>query len=108
VELAFSLPASFKIKEGQQKWMIRGVAKNLLPGKITLAPKRPLQTPQREWLAGELVSWADEKVKTASALPFFKSNAVLSAWDEYKKGDMEQSFYIWQWISAAEFLADSQ
>lgn len=108
VELAFSLPASFKIKEGQQKWIIRGVAKNLLPGKITLAPKRPLQTPQREWLAGELVSWADEKVKTASALPFFKSNAVLSAWDEYKKGDMEQSFYIWQWISAAEFLADSQ
>ncbi len=108
VELAFSLPASFKIKGDQQKWMIRGVAKNLLQGKITLAPKRPLQTPQREWLAGELVSWADEKVRMASDLPFFKSNAVLSAWDEYKKGDKEQSFYIWQWISAAEFLADSQ
>ena len=102
------MSASFKIKDGQQKWMIRGVAKKLLPGKITLAPKRPLQTPQREWLAGEVVSWADEKVKMASDLPFFKSNAVLSAWDAYKKGDKEQSFYIWQWISAAEFLAESK
>jgi asparagine synthase (glutamine-hydrolysing) len=104
VELAFSLPAALKIREGQQKWLARQIADTYLSSKVTLAPKRPLQTPQREWLAGNLAAWADEQITSAASLPFFNSTAVHNTWTAYKNGNTDQSFYIWQWISAAALL----
>ena len=51
VEFAFSLPLDFKIKEGVTKFMLREIASEYLADDLVFAPKRPLQTPQREWLA---------------------------------------------------------
>jgi len=105
VELAFSLPVALKIKEGQQKWLARQIADTYLPAKVALAPKRPLQTPQREWLATDLAYWAEEQITIATSLHLFEADAVHQAWTAYKNGNKDQSFYIWQWISAAALLA---
>ena len=51
VEFAFSLPLDFKIKDGVTKFMLREIASEYLADDLVFAPKRPLQTPQREWLA---------------------------------------------------------
>ena len=40
---------------------------SLLPAGIVEAPKRPLQTPQREWLAGPLREWAGDHIELALA-----------------------------------------
>ena len=53
VELAFSQPRNIKIRNGITKWMLRDLVMELLGSEIALAPKRPLQTPQREWLSLE-------------------------------------------------------
>jgi asparagine synthase (glutamine-hydrolysing) len=50
VELAFAQNKQLKFKNGQSKWMLREIATKLLGNQIALAPKRPLQTPQREWI----------------------------------------------------------
>jgi asparagine synthase (glutamine-hydrolysing) len=54
VEFAFAQPPEFKINKGIQKYMLREILKPLVPENISFAPKRPLQTPQREWMALEL------------------------------------------------------
>ena len=54
VEYVFSRPTDFKIKDGVQKWMLRKIAEQFLQKDLVLAPKRPLQTPQREWLSEDL------------------------------------------------------
>lgn len=105
VEYAFSRPEEFKRKDGVQKYALRQIANKFLGDSISLAPKRPLQTPQREWLGGELKDWSGDRIQSlANQSPWFDKKVMLSYWDRYLKGENDNSFYIWQWINSAEIL----
>jgi len=105
VEYVFSRPKEFKIKDGVQKWLLRKIAGNYLGSNISLAPKRPLQTPQREWLGHELKDWTESQINYLSEYTdWFDQKKVKKYWKDYMNGDQENSFYIWQWINAAELL----
>lgn len=101
-ELAFRQPSKRKINNNQRKVLLRKIASKLILDSLTEAPKRPLQTPQREWLRQDLRDWADQNIE--KALTNFASNwlnpsAVKNAWSEFCNGKGDNSFYIWQWIS---------
>ncbi len=101
-ELAFRQPVERKIKNGTRKVMLRKIANGLIPDSLTEAPKRPLQTPQREWLRHELKDWADQTID--AALDGFAGNwldrdAVKKTWSDFCSGKSDNSFYVWQWIS---------
>jgi len=75
-----------------------------LPGTLSSTPKRALQTPQREWLRGPLHNWASERINIALSGPaanWFDRGSVLDAWDKYGRGEGDNSFFVWQWISAS-------
>lgn len=99
VELAFAQDESVKIHEGQSKWMLRQVVKDYLGNKVALAPKRPLQTPQREWIANELKALISEKINAFASNSFVQKEEVLKSWSAYLNGNSDNSFYIWQWIN---------
>jgi asparagine synthase (glutamine-hydrolysing) len=101
-ELAFRQPASRKIVNGQGKWLLRKIARQSLPIEVVDAPKRPLQTPQREWLRDDLADWVENCIESALSSfgdEWFVKETVIREWNEYKKGDCDSSFHIWQWIS---------
>ncbi|MEP6617176.1 MAG: asparagine synthase (glutamine-hydrolyzing) [Ginsengibacter sp.] len=104
VELAFAQKADVKIKQGQSKWLLRQIVKDKLGDQVALAPKRPLQTPQREWIARELKDLIDHKVNEFADTPFVNKAAVLKCWADYLGGDNENSFYIWQWTNLATLM----
>jgi len=109
-ELAFRQPAERKIANGTGKWMLRRMASHLLPAGIVEAPKRPLQTPQREWLAGPLRYWASAHIEGALAEyggAWFEPAAVRRAWNQYLAGHSDNSFYIWQWVSLGLMLENA-
>ena len=85
VELAIRQPVDRKIRGDEGKWMARQIAASLLPEGIHTAPKRPLQTPQREWLRGPLRSWADDMIESAagSCADWLDRRAVMAAWRAY-------------------------
>ena len=102
VELALRQPPERKINGGTGKWMLRQMTRRLLPKGVVVAPKRPLQTPQREWLRGPLKTWAEDRIETALERfggVWLESDAVRSAWKSYSLGESDNSFYVWQWIS---------
>jgi asparagine synthase (glutamine-hydrolysing) len=99
VELAFAQTAVVKIKDGVSKWMLREIVKDLLGTEVALAPKRPLQTPQREWMSNELKEYIEKQVAQFSNCNFVNNNAVENLWKQYLDGDQENSFYVWQWIN---------
>jgi len=108
-ELALRQPPERKIKSTTRKWMLRQITQGLLPSEIVEAPKRPVQTPQREWLAGPLSSWAQDHIELALTQfggSWFKSEEVRNSWREYCSGANTNSFYIWQWISLGLMLHD--
>jgi asparagine synthase (glutamine-hydrolysing) len=104
VELAFAQKAEVKINAGQSKWLLRQIVKDLLGDNVALAPKRPLQTPQREWIANDLKEMINEKINCFADTGFVKKDEVLNEWSSYLSGNAENSFYIWQWVNAVNFL----
>ncbi|UOK43794.1 MULTISPECIES: asparagine synthase (glutamine-hydrolyzing) [Flavobacterium] len=104
VEYVFSRSIDFKIKEGQQKWLLRKIANNYLNKEVSLAPKRPLQTPQREWLANELQDWVRAVVSTLENRDWFDKKQLQKELETYFKGNQESSFHIWQWVNLGLLL----
>ncbi len=104
VELAPRQPPERKIRDGRQKRMLRdrvGGIGGLLPKGVVEAPKRPVQTPQREWLRGPLRGWAEDEIERAvAAFPdWLDAAAVRREWRAYCAGGGDNSFFVWQWIS---------
>jgi asparagine synthase (glutamine-hydrolysing) len=99
-ELALRQPIERKMQTGVRKWLLRKITKRLLPEGVVEAPKRPLQTPQREWLRGELRDWASAQIEAAlTGNSWLKASSVRAAWREYCAGESDNSFYVWQWVS---------
>ena len=107
VEYAFAQPYEYKIKNGVQKYLLRELVSEYLDDSITNSPKRPLQTPQREWLGNELSDYVESKIKIVKNSDFstwFNVDEMSNEWQKYKDGDNDSSFHIWQWISFSNLL----
>lgn len=104
VELAFAQDDAVKFENGNTKWMLRQISQEILSNKIALAPKRALQTPQREWIAKELNSYFSDKINEFSKLDFVNESKINQIWQEYNKGNQDNSFYLWQWINLISIL----
>jgi asparagine synthase (glutamine-hydrolysing) len=101
-EIAFQQPAERKIRGATHKWLLRQIAQKLMPTALAVAPKRPVQTPQREWLRGPLRNWAVDCIEAALSHyegVWLVGERVRSAYREYFAGGDDNSFYLWQWIS---------
>jgi asparagine synthase (glutamine-hydrolysing) len=102
-ELALRQPVDRKIHGEQGKWLLRRMLHTLLPEGVVEAPKRPLQTPQREWLRGPLREWAGERIERALDRfggDWLDAEAVRSEWGRYVAGEGDNSMFVWQWVSA--------
>jgi asparagine synthase (glutamine-hydrolysing) len=109
-ELAFRQPRERKILNHTGKWLLREMTRHLLPCAVWEAPKRPVQTPQREWLAGPLREWTQSCLETMLweyGGAWFDKNRVMDAWNKYRAGGSSNSYYVWQWISLGLTLQSS-
>jgi asparagine synthase (glutamine-hydrolysing) len=107
VEFAFSLPLNFKIKNGITKFMLREIASEYLANDLVFAPKRPLQTPQREWLAEDLKKWVGDCFETVEKSKhglWFDKIELEKELQLYFEGNIQSSFHIWQCISLSEMI----
>lgn len=107
VELAFAQPEAYKIHNGQTKYVLRLLLEEYAGKDITLAPKRPLQTPQREWLGTALQPLVDDALEQLLTSPYahwFDQTALHREWEKYRNGDRESSFHVWQWVNFAQML----
>ncbi|WP_029035369.1 asparagine synthase (glutamine-hydrolyzing) [Salinimicrobium terrae] len=108
VEFAFAQPESYKIQNRVGKYLLREILKPLVPKNISYAPKRPLQTPQREWLGKEVRPFVEEQLKSlknSAAADWFDHKEIEREWKRYLAGDNRSSFHVWQWVNASLLLS---
>ena len=100
VELALRQPADRKIANGERKVLLRRLASALLPADLRAAAKRPVQTPQREWLRGPLKDWASDCVRegTVAHRDWLLPSPVAAELEVFLAGGGDTSFFVWQWI----------
>ena len=102
VEYAFAQPLKNKLKRRQSKWMLRQIANEYLQDDLTLAPKRPLQTPQREWLSDDLLGWVESQIDAIRSSPWIDEESLQREWSAFKASEKDNTFFLWQWISLAQ------
>jgi asparagine synthase (glutamine-hydrolysing) len=73
VELAFQLPPELKIRDREQKVILRKVARGLVPDSIIdRKDKKGLIVPIQSWLSGDLAGWARGLVSTLKRRPLYR------------------------------------
>lgn len=109
VELGLRQPVHHKINDGQGKYLIRKLADKIIPKRISKAPKRALQTPQREWLAHELKPWVSNLIeKNTEVLSYwFEPKDLKKIYEDYCTQKPDNSFYVWQIVNAILLLRDT-
>jgi asparagine synthase (glutamine-hydrolysing) len=107
VELALRQPPERKIDGARGKHLLRTIAAGLMPAGLVEAPKRPVQTPQREWLRGPLREWAETEIESALESvggTWLDAAAVRTRWRRFCLGEGDNSHFVWQWISLGLLL----
>lgn len=105
VEFAFAQNREMKIRNGEHKWALRRIASEYLPDNVVFAPKRALQTPQREWMSNGLRPLVEESLTMLCDNPWFEADQLKKEWSDYLDGKSDNSFYVWQWINTKQLLS---
>lgn len=103
VEFGLARPDRQLFDQDSGKRIVRRAVKSMLPADLIGAPKRAVQTPQREWLRGPLRSWVEQHVAAGLAGPLEGLVDPRQVHDELRNfmdGGADNSFFVWQWISA--------
>lgn len=97
VELAWRLPLTYKIRDGQGKWILRQVLYRHVPKKLIERPKMGFGVPLDSWLRGPLKEWAEALLNTErlEREGFFYSAPIRKMWDEHLKGTNNWQYHLW-------------
>lgn len=97
VEMAWRLPADFKIRQGKGKWALREILHRHIPKQMFERPKKGFSIPVGEWLRGPLRSWAESLLDDKRLLRegFFNPKPIHDIWQHHLQGKTDHSTKLW-------------
>jgi asparagine synthase (glutamine-hydrolysing) len=97
VELAVSLPSSYKFRDGQTKWPLRRVLNQYVPRSLIDRPKRGFSVPIADWLRGPLREWADDLLSLASLARdgVLNPDPIVRTWQQHRSGTHNWENRLW-------------
>lgn len=93
----WSLPLSMKIRDGQQKWLLRQVLSRYVPRQLVERPKTGFAVPIATWLRGPLKSWAADLLEAGRlrAEGFLNPDEVSPLWARHLSGRENWQDRLW-------------
>jgi len=97
VELGFSLPASMKVKEAQEKWIWKQVVARYVPEHWLVRPKKGFHVPIREWLRTTLREPVYQVLcdPQSKIFQYFRRDQTLRLFDLHQTERYDYSISIW-------------
>jgi asparagine synthase (glutamine-hydrolysing) len=97
VEFAWSLPLSYKLRDGQTKWPLRQVLYRHVPRALIDRPKMGFGVPLHDWLRGPLREWAEELLDEARLAKegYFHPAPIRKIWAEHLSGRRNWMAQLW-------------
>ncbi|MBI5403301.1 MAG: asparagine synthase (glutamine-hydrolyzing) [Ignavibacteriae bacterium] len=96
-EFIFTLPANFRIKFNNQKYLLKTVSERYLPDKVINRPKSPFGSPLRSWLRGPLSEMVDDLLSEESIKKrgFYDVPSVRNIIEKDRSGAEDNAHYVW-------------
>lgn len=97
VELAWTIPTAFKIRNGIQKWPLRQVLYKYVPQSLVDRPKAGFAIPLSDWLSGPLRDWAEELLSEdrLQKRGWIDPAPVRKAWADHLAGRGARAEALW-------------
>ncbi len=97
MEFAASLPASYKIKGGVKKYILKKAFSGTIPADILSRRKMGFGVPVSAWFRGELKGMLAETLLSKAALSrgYFRQEAVRGMVESHTYGRKDYSFQLW-------------
>jgi len=97
VEFAWSIPSSWKLREGRGKWLLRQLLYRHVPEELIERPKMGFSVPLDVWLRGPLQEWAEallaeDRLRSEG---FLKPGPIRQRWQEHIEGRRDWSGSLW-------------
>jgi asparagine synthase (glutamine-hydrolysing) len=101
VELAFSLPSSVKVRNGVTKWVVKQVARRLLPDEIVDRQKSGFRVPLDVWFRGGLREMAHDLLtdQTSYVSAVLDASEVRRLLDAHASGSRNEEIRLWTLMS---------
>lgn len=106
VEFAGKLPTSYKVRDGQSKWLLRQVLYKYVPKELIERPKMGFGVPIDSWLKHDLREWAEDSLSAdnLTSQGYLDVKAVRTMWSDYKKGQNNWHYYLWDILMFQSWL----
>ncbi len=109
VELAWRIPLSMKIRNGQGKWLLRQILYKYVPQELIERPKAGFAIPIDAWLKGPLRDWAEgllaeERLRNEG---FLNPIPIREKWLEHLSGAHNWHHHLWNVLMFQAWLQDS-
>jgi asparagine synthase (glutamine-hydrolysing) len=97
MELAASLPSSFKLRGLDKKWILKRVARGMIPDAVLDRPKMGFGVPLDHWLRGSLRELMEDVLFSTAALQrgYFHQTVVRRLVDEHVSGQRNRQYQLW-------------
>ena len=108
VEWAMKLPVSWKLRHGDNKYLLRKLAYRYVPKKILNRPKKGFGVPVNDWLRKDLKSWAEQRLYDKNLfqnIPLDQSS-VLSLWELHRSRARNVHPLLWAVLIFLDFNAN--
>jgi asparagine synthase (glutamine-hydrolysing) len=100
IDWAFSLPSRFKLRDGTSKFILKEMARGLLPEEVVSRPKKGFGVPLGRWIRGPLKARLERVLKESPVwnLPHLLRPGFGRWAEEHRNGTADHSKGLWALI----------
>jgi asparagine synthase (glutamine-hydrolysing) len=97
IELAFRIPFEMKLRDHEQKWILKQLLRKYLPDPLVFRGKKGFGAPVGDWLKGPLRAWASELLseKRLARDGYFDAARIGGIWSEFLAGQRRWHTHLW-------------
>ena len=107
VEFAWSLPYSYKFRDGISKWCLHQVLYRYVPRDLVERQKMGFGVPIGEWLRGPLRGWAEELLSERALAQddLYNVSLIREYWQQHQDGKNNWQYALWNVLMAQSWRA---
>ncbi|MDS0276811.1 asparagine synthase (glutamine-hydrolyzing) [Halomicroarcula sp. S1AR25-4] len=98
VEFAARIPAKYKWRRGEKKWLLKRAFEDYIPEAVQGRSKQGFAVPVNAWFRGALREYAREKFDALGSRDPFDRRGLDAKLDRHTRGEADLGYHIWDLV----------